>query len=73
VVDDDPATLKITDVTLRDLGYRPVCNTDPEDVLRRAEAAPAGIVIVDLSTPGVDGFEFIAGFQDLPCGHSALA
>jgi PAS domain S-box-containing protein len=69
VVDDDPAALKIANVALREMGYRPVCSTDPEDALRTVEADPPGIVIVDLLMPGVDGFEFISRFRAMPGGR----
>jgi protein-histidine pros-kinase len=69
VVDDDPAALKIANLALREMGYRPVCSTDPEDALRTAEADPPGVVIVDLLMPGVDGFEFISRFRAMPGGR----
>jgi CheY-like chemotaxis protein len=69
VVDDDPAALKIADLALREMGYRPVCSTDPEAALRTVEADPPGIVIVDLLMPGVDGFEFISRFRGMPGGR----
>lgn len=69
IVDDDPAALKIADITLREMGYRPVCNADPEDALRRVAADPPGVVIVDLLMPGVDGFEFVSRFRAIPAGR----
>ena len=41
----------------------------PEDALRMAEADPPGIVIVDLLMPGVDGFEFVSRFRQMPAGR----
>jgi len=69
VVDDDPAALKIAEVALREMGYRPVCCADPEDALRRVAADPPGIVIVDLLMPRVDGFEFVSRFRQMPAGR----
>jgi CheY-like chemotaxis protein len=69
VVDDDPAALKIASLALREMGYRPVCSADPEDALRTVEADPPGIVIVDLLMPGVDGFEFVSRFREMPAGR----
>ncbi len=69
VVDDDPAALKIASLALREMGYRPVCNADPEDALRTVEADPPGVVIVDLLMPGVDGFEFVSRFRAMPAGR----
>jgi PAS domain S-box-containing protein len=70
VVDDDPAALKLADLALREMGYRPVCSADPEAALRMAEADPPGIVIVDLLMPGVDGFEFVSRFRAMPAGRN---
>jgi PAS domain S-box-containing protein len=69
VVDDDPAALKLASLALREMGYRPVCSTDPEAALRTVEADPPGVVIVDLLMPGVDGFEFVSRFRAMPAGR----
>jgi PAS domain S-box-containing protein len=71
VVDDDPATLRLADAALRELGYRPVCKGNAEEALLAAEAAPPAVVIVDLLMPDVDGFEFISRLRAAPAGRSA--
>ena len=69
VVDDDPATLKLIETTLRLLEYRSVGARSAEEALRIAEADPPAIVVVDLLMPDVDGFEFIKRFTRLPGGR----
>jgi PAS domain S-box-containing protein len=69
VIDDDPTALKLASLALREMGYRPVCTTDPIEALRMVEADPPGIVIVDLLMPGVDGFEFVSRFRAMPAGR----
>jgi CheY-like chemotaxis protein len=69
VVDDDPVTLKMASLGLRDMGYRPVGCVNPELALQLVEAEPPGIVIVDLLMPDVDGFEFVSRFRALPGGR----
>jgi PAS domain S-box-containing protein len=69
VVDDDPAALKLANLALREMGYRPVCSANPEAALRTVEGDPPGIVIVDLLMPGVDGFEFVSRFRAMPAGR----
>jgi PAS domain S-box-containing protein len=69
VVDDDPPSLMIASLALREMGYRPVCSADPEEALRAAKANPPGIVIVDLLMPGVNGFEFVSRFRAMPAGR----
>jgi CheY-like chemotaxis protein len=65
VVDDDPATLKLAAVALRELGHRPVCRGNGLDALLAAAADPPAMVIVDLLMPPMDGFEFIARLRAL--------
>jgi len=69
VVDDDPSSLKLASLALREMGYNPVCSTDPEDALRSVAANPPAIVIVDLLMPEVDGFEFVSRFRAMPAGR----
>jgi two-component system sensor histidine kinase TorS len=69
VVDDDPATLKLADLTLRELGQRPVCKDNAMDALLAAEADPPAVVIVDLLMPQIDGFEFISRLRAFPTGR----
>jgi len=69
VVDDDPATLKLADLALRELGHRPVCKDNAEDALLAAEADPPAVVIVDLLMPHLDGFEFISRLRAFPAGR----
>jgi PAS domain S-box-containing protein len=69
VVDDDPSALKIASLALREMGYHPVCSTDPDEALRTVAANPPGIVIVDLLMPEVDGFEFVSRFRAMPAGR----
>ena len=69
VVDDDPSTLKLADLALRELGHRPVCKDNAVDALLAAEAHPPAVVIVDLFMPHVDGFEFISRLRACPGGR----
>jgi PAS domain S-box-containing protein len=66
VVDDDPAALRLAEVALGQLGYRPVCLASAEEALRAAAAEPPAVVVVDLLMPGMDGFEFVARLRDTP-------
>jgi signal transduction histidine kinase len=69
VVDDDPATLKLADLALRELGHRPVCKDNAADALLAAAADPPAVVIVDLLMPQMDGFEFISRLRAFPGGR----
>jgi PAS domain S-box-containing protein len=69
VVDDDPATLKLAEATLRELGYQPICKFNAEEALIAIKTNPPAVVIVDLLMPRVDGFEFISRLRAFPAGR----
>jgi len=63
VVDDDRASLRLMEATLRQLGYEPECCASGEEGLLAASRAPPAAVILDLVMPGMDGFEFLDRFR----------
>jgi PAS domain S-box-containing protein len=69
VVDDDPAALRLVEVSLRQLGYRPVCTASGEEALRAAAAEPPAVVVLDLLMPGMDGFELVTRLRQSPVGR----
>jgi len=69
VVDDDPATLKVVQASLAELGLRTVCREGAAAALAALADDPPGLVVLDLMMPGMDGFEFIARFRDGPDGR----
>ncbi|HKE16004.1 MAG TPA: PAS domain S-box protein [Kofleriaceae bacterium] len=69
VVDDDPSALRLAEVSLRELGYRPVCRSSGAEALRAAHDEPPAVVVLDLLMPGMDGFEFVARLRDTPQGR----
>ena len=70
VVDDDPTSLRLMEVTLARLGYHALCRQDATTALEDARKGNLEAVVVDLLMPDVDGFEFLARFKDLPLyGH----
>jgi PAS domain S-box-containing protein len=66
VVDDDPSSLKLMDVTLRRLSFHVVCCSDGATALAAVELQRPLAVILDLLMPHVDGFEFLARFRSWP-------
>jgi CheY-like chemotaxis protein len=69
VVDDDPAAMKVMEVTLRHLGYRPVCAPDGEAGLAAAARERPAAVVLDLMMPGIDGFEFLDRYRRTASGR----
>ena len=57
VVEDNPDNRKLVAWVLEDAGYPFVCVNTAEDGLRTLEEAPVGLVLMDVSLPGMDGKE----------------
>src|ERR671913_1684396 len=69
VVDDDEVSLKVAELTLRELGYRPVCRLDAASALHAASEEPPAAVVLDLVMPEMDGFEFLKRFRKTSDGY----
>ncbi|HKD76655.1 MAG TPA: response regulator, partial [Ktedonobacterales bacterium] len=69
VVDDDPASLKLMEVTLAQGGYQPICAADGEAGLQLVGERDISAVVLDLMMPNVDGFEFLRRFIQLDKHH----
>ncbi|MBI3271851.1 MAG: response regulator [Planctomycetes bacterium] len=66
VVEDDPGSLRLLEVSLKEVGYRPLCCPSGEAALEESARTRLAAVILDLLLPGIDGFEFLRRFRDLP-------
>jgi PAS domain S-box-containing protein len=66
LVDDDAATLTMAEAALTGLGCSVVCRQTAEAALDFAHSASIGIVVLDMMMPGMNGFEFISRFRELP-------
>jgi PAS domain S-box-containing protein len=69
VVDDDEVSLKVAELTLRELGYRPICRLDAASALHAASEEPPAAVVLDLVMPEMDGFEFLKRFRKTSSGY----
>jgi diguanylate cyclase (GGDEF)-like protein len=56
IVDDDPATLHLSRITLARLGYRVVTCDKPTEVLHALERERPDLIVLDIMMPLVDGF-----------------
>jgi DNA-binding response OmpR family regulator len=65
VVDDDDDIRLLLEELLRGAGYGVTTATDGRDALRTFHAAPADLVVLDLSMPELDGFETLERIRDL--------
>jgi CheY-like chemotaxis protein len=57
LVDGDPKTLRVLDVTLRGAGFAVETATDGTAAWSRIESAPPDLIIADTNLAGMDGFE----------------
>ncbi len=57
VIEDDPATSRLVDYTLRHQGYQLITAANGLDGLRLARTERPDLVILDVMLPGLDGFE----------------
>ncbi|HTE06524.1 MAG TPA: response regulator, partial [Planctomycetota bacterium] len=66
VVDDDPASLRLMSATMTQLGYGAACVGSGPEGLAIAQRQPPRAVVLDLMMPGMDGFEFLDLFRQIP-------
>ena len=66
VIDDVPDNLLVVSDLLRDAGYLVRAANCGELGLRYARRAPPDLILLDISMPGMDGFEVLRHLQDDP-------
>jgi two-component system alkaline phosphatase synthesis response regulator PhoP len=57
VIEDDPATSRLVDYTLRHEGYQIITAANGLEGLRQARSERPDLIILDVMLPGLDGFE----------------
>ncbi len=62
-IDDDPSSLKLTEIVLRNAGYATICETDAEAAFHSIEQDKPAAIVLDLLMPKLDGFEFLERCQ----------
>ena len=59
VVDDDPDVLRLLQLTLERVGFKPALAGDGETALRRIEAERFDLVLLDVMMPVMDGWQVL--------------
>lgn len=57
IIEDDPATLRLVDYSLKQEGYQVVTASNGLDGIRKAIGLSPDLIILDVMLPGMDGFE----------------
>ena len=57
IIEDDPATQRLVDYTLRHEGYEVISASNGLEGLRKAREESPDLVILDIMLPGLDGYE----------------
>lgn len=66
VVEDDPATLRLVDYTLRHEGYQVLTASNGLEGIRKAHNEAPDLIILDVMLPGMDGFEICHSLRSEP-------
>jgi two-component system, OmpR family, alkaline phosphatase synthesis response regulator PhoP len=57
IIEDDPATTRLVDYSLRHHGYQVIAAANGLEGIRKAQSEHPDLVILDVMLPGMDGFE----------------
>lgn len=63
LVDDDLASLRLSELTLAEDGYTIVGTTKPQDVLTQVLELSPDLILLDLHMPGSDGLDVLAALR----------
>lgn len=65
VVDDDPAQVKVIEMTLRSANYQPVTAINGADGLKAFRIHQPDLVVLDVMMPDMDGFETLRLLREI--------
>jgi two-component system alkaline phosphatase synthesis response regulator PhoP len=66
VIEDDPATLRLVDYSLRHKGYQVLTASNGLEGIRKARSEKPDLIILDVMLPGMDGFEICHRLRSEP-------
>ena len=66
VIEDDPATSRLVDYSLRHEGYQVITAANGLEGIRKAHNESPDLVILDVMLPGMDGFEICHQLRSEP-------
>ncbi|HSH47269.1 MAG TPA: response regulator [Halomonas sp.] len=71
VVDDEPNILLSLEFLMQQAGFDVVTAEDGESALSRVAAAPPEVILLDISLPGISGFDVLERLRADPA-HAAM-
>jgi two-component system, OmpR family, alkaline phosphatase synthesis response regulator PhoP len=72
IIEDDPATTRLVDYSLRHHGYQVITATNGLEGLRKARGESPDLVILDVMLPGMDGYEICHRLRSEPATAKIL-
>jgi len=66
VIEDDPATLRLVDYSLRHDGYQVLTASNGLEGIQKAHNEAPDLIILDVMLPGMDGFEICHSLRSEP-------
>jgi CheY-like chemotaxis protein len=66
LVDADPASVRVLEVSLKKAGFSVTTATDGQDALSKLELSSPDLILTDTRLPRVDGYEFVRRIKELP-------
>ncbi len=73
VVDDEPDVTELLAYTFRQQGWQVVTAHSGEEALRQLKQCSVDVAVLDITMPGMDGFELYRQMRRLPeCEHTAV-
>jgi two-component system, sensor histidine kinase and response regulator len=66
VVDDEPAVCSLIEDILEQAGYIPVATTESRAALELVRRENPALLLVDITMPGMDGYQLLAALQADP-------
>jgi two-component system sensor histidine kinase/response regulator len=70
VVDDEPAVCSLIENILEEAGYIPVATTEAHAVLDLVRRERPALLLVDITMPGMNGYQLLAALQADPEGRN---
>jgi len=72
IIEDDPATSRLVDYSLRHHGYEVISATNGLEGVRKARTESPDLIILDVMLPGIDGFEICHRLRSDPATAKLL-